>query len=444
MRLPQHLQAPAALREIASDLLDSRLGIVPRVFQIDREAGSPDFFHFYASACDTQGFSAEPNFSTSGGASRHRDVALAKALGEAVERYCSAIYDPARMPVVSYERAPFRCVEPERFALYTPEQYDLDGFPFERFDRTTPVRWFPALDVVTRETVHVPAAMVFVPYHYDFDHGEPQIAQPISTGLACHSSYESACISAACEAIERDAFTTTWQAMLEPTRIRAESLGSLNADLIERFTKARYDVTLFDITTDIAIPAILSVARHQAESEPAFVVAAAAHPDAQTAVRKCLEELEHTRTWCKTLKRRVAPVPRDGADEISSQVDHLRFWCDQRNAELGSFLFRSTGECDLDSLPSVRSADPGTQFIAVAQAIRRANLQFLVTDLTTTDVYDLGLRVVRAIVPGLHPLVVGHRLRALGGRRLFGALERFGYTSSSPGRPLNTAPHPFP
>ncbi|HWT06403.1 MAG TPA: YcaO-like family protein [Xanthomonadales bacterium] len=442
--MPSLSHARAPLQEAASDLLDSRLGIVPRVFQIDREAGSPDFFHYYADACNTEPFTAEPNFSTSGGASHDRDIALGKALGEAVERYCSAIYDRNEMPLVSHDRAPFRCAEPERFALYTPEQHALDGFPFERFDRTAPVRWCPAVDVVTREAVHVPAAMVFVPYHYDVDRGEPRIAQPISTGLACHDSYETASVSAACEAIERDAFTITWQARLEPPRIRAASVGALNRDLLARFARARYEVTLFDITTDIAVPTILSVARHDAPSEPAFVVAAAAHPDARTAVRKCLEELEHTRTWCKTLKRRVDPVPRDRADEISSQVGHLRFWCDQRNAELGSFLFGSANERDLDELPSAGTGDAGAQFVAVVQAVRRANLQFLLTDVTTCDVRDLGLRVVRAIVPGLHPLVVGHRLRALGGRRLYEVPERLGYGAPGDSRPLNTAPHPFP
>ncbi|HZW53531.1 MAG TPA: YcaO-like family protein, partial [Candidatus Elarobacter sp.] len=303
--------------------------------------------------------------------------------------------------------------------------------------------WYPALDVATREAVHVPAAMVFVPYHYDVGLGEAQIAQPISTGLACHGTYERACTAAACEAIERDAFTITWQASLQPARLRPESLGPLNAGLLNRFAAARYDVTVFDITTDITVPTILSAARHDAETEPAFVVAAAAHPDARTAVRKSLEELEHTRTWCKMLKRRLPPVAPDRAGDISSQAAHLRFWCDQRNAQLGSFLFGGTEQRDIDALPSTETADPTAQFAAVARAIQRAGLRFFITDLTTSDVRELGLRVVRAIVPGLHPLVVGHRLRALGGRRLYEVPVRLGHGPVSNGR-LNAAPHPFP
>ena len=76
------------------------------------------------------------------------------------------------------------------------------------------MRWVPAMDPLTNEVVYVPAAMVFVPYFFYQGSGDSPIAQPISTGLACHVSPEQASLNAVCEVIERDAFTITWQARL--------------------------------------------------------------------------------------------------------------------------------------------------------------------------------------------------------------------------------------
>jgi ribosomal protein S12 methylthiotransferase accessory factor len=423
-------------------LLDSRFGIVSRAFRGERDAGSPEFFHYYAEAYQAGALSDDPAGVTSGGAATDRDTALAKAIGESLERYCASIYDRDSLPLLSYEQASFRCAAPERFERYAASQLASEGFPFVRFDRSTPVRWFPAVDVSTRETFHVPAAFVFVPYFFDTARGELPIAQPISTGLACHASYEAACVSAACEVVERDAFTITWQAMLSPPRISRRSIVGPNAGRLARFTDAGYDVALFDITTDIAIPTILAAARHDADSEPALVVAAAAHPDTDTALRKALEELEHTRAWCKRLKCTMPPVS-DPA-RVQTQRDHLRFWCERENQHFAAFLFRGTEERELGALTRFADPDPSLGFKAVADAIVRAGLQLFLTDVTTADVRELGLCVVRAIVPSLHPLVVGHEIRALGGHRLFDVPLRLGYRPRTSAESLNEMPHPFP
>ena len=68
----------------------------------------------------------------------------------------------------------------------------------------------------------------------------------------------------------------------------------------------------------------------------------------------------------------------------------------------------------------------------------------LLCELTTPDVAELGLTVVRAVVPGYHPLVCGHRHRALGGRRLWEVPQRLGHPGISAQRNDNPLPHPYP
>src|SRR3954447_11381174 len=154
------------LSGILESLLDSHVGIIRHVKELRRGAGEPDFFHYYAQACSTQAFSRQINFGHTGGASADPDRALAKTIGEAVERYCSALYDVEELPLCSFQDAPFPCVTPGEFALHNRGQYAQRGFLYVPFTPTTPVRWTPALDPLIGDIRHVPAAMVYMPYSY--------------------------------------------------------------------------------------------------------------------------------------------------------------------------------------------------------------------------------------------------------------------------------------
>ncbi|GAA4971188.1 YcaO-like family protein [Pseudonocardia tropica] len=435
----------ARLADLTEYLVDDRVGVVGAVEESPRAAGAPDFFHFVARAANTATFSALPNFANAGGAAMVREDAVAKAIGEAVERYCSAIFDVERLPLATAEDAPFDCVDPAEFALHTDAEYDDPGFPWARFRTDTPVRWVPATDLATGGIRHVPAAMVYVPYTYYLDSGDRAIVQPISTGLACHSSPAEAARSAICETVERDAFTITWQARLAARQILVETLSDANYDAVHRFERTGSTVTLLDITTDFAVPTVLALLHSAAPGAPALVVAAAAEPDPELAVRKSLEELAHTRRYSQQIKDglpRLARLP--GYTNVVDQVSHLNFWADHANAELAQFAVASPERVAFDDLPSIATGAPDHDVAALVDRISRAGHQVLIADVTTSDVRDLGLTVVRAIVPGSHPLYMGHTGRARGGRRLWEVPQRLGHRGLSREIGDNPLPHPYP
>lgn len=434
------------LSDVLEYLVDPRVGIVRYVQEVPRQAGAPDFFHYRARACNTRAFSRQANFSRTGGASAERDVAIAKAIGEAVERYCAALFEAEELPLTSYRDAPFRCVPPGDFALYSPEQYARPDFPFVPFGDVTPVRWAPALDPLTGETWHVPAAMVFLPYFYYEGTGDSPIVLPISTGLACHCSPAEAAASALCEVIERDAFTITWQARLGRAHVRVDTLSPRNRELVQRFQRAGCVITLLNVTMDVGVPTVLAVARHRSPEAPALVVAASAHPDPEQAVRKSLEELEHTRSYAQGIKRDLPRLdPGAGYDNIVvGQQSHLNFWCDHANAPLAEFLFASDERCDFREMEDLATGDPGRDLEALLRKVRAVNHRALVADLTTPDVRELGLTVVRAVIPGFHPLALGHADRARGGSRLWEVPRKLGYPGITRPSGDNPIPHPFP
>ncbi|MEX5218033.1 MAG: YcaO-like family protein [Nitrospira sp.] len=424
-------------------LVDDRMGIIRGVTELPNPPGAPGFFHYAAEACKVNAFQPRNNFREAGGASFDRRLAMAKAIGEAVERYCSAIYLQEECPLSTADSAPFPRAEPSDFALFSMEQYAEGGFCYVPFTGETLLRWTEAVDLVSKTSCYIPACMVYVPYYSDTEAGEQSITQPISTGLACHGNWEDAAISAICEVIERDAFTITWQAMMSPPCIRIETLSERNRDLVERFEYVGDSVHLFNMTFDHGVPCILSVMASSCPQVPALAFAAASAPSPEEAVRKSLEELAHTRRHAVQLKaNRERFVPQPDYSNVINQETHVLLFTDQAQCSLAEFLFTSESWADFQDLPDISNRSPEHTLRHLINAITSQGHRILLKDLTTPDVQELGFYVVRAVIPGFHPLFMGYKNRALGGKRLWTVPQMLGYQSLT-GRD-NPAPHPFP
>lgn len=431
-------------------LVDKKVGVIREIYDLPTDEDDPNFFHYLSTACNTARFTPLANFGNNGGVSTNRYVAIAKAMGEAVERYCSAIFSYQDLIFSSFNELDRKAVAPDRFALYRPEQFERFsryGLPWRPFTPDSPVYWLPAKSLLNGEEVLVPATMVYVPFHYNSSVGDTPICQPISTGLACGSSFAEAAVSGLCEVVERDAFTITWQARLSRPLIRPESLPPSAQDILRRFSEADLEVKVMDITTDARIPIIMTVAIGASAASPALALAAAADASSEMAVIKSLEELAHTRKFAKQLMDYTPELPVEVEEDHPRVVDaptHLRFYCPQSSLEFAGFAWGSRETRDFKEVVDRKLEDPQAQLRSLAEGLADIGLEALACDLTTPDIAVLGLRVVRIIVPGMHPLFMGHRNRALGGRRLYEVPRKLGHDGIEPGEGDNPYPHPFP
>jgi ribosomal protein S12 methylthiotransferase accessory factor len=428
-------------------LVDEKVGIIQRVLELPRDDDDPECFHSLSLACDTSRFTSEKNFAHNGGVSTNRTVSMAKAIGEAVERYCSAIFRYKDLTLSPFDELREPATAPESFALFRPEQYGAPGFRWQPFTRQSSVAWTEGVSLVTQEQVLVPAAMVFAPYHYMKAPRDTPIAQPISTGLACGCSFEEAAISALCEVIERDAFTLTWQARLNCPLIDPATIPRGAAELVRRFADVRIDVKIVDITTDVAVPTFMTIAISDATRSPAVALSAATDPSPEVALVKSLEELAHTRKYAKQVMQYMPPLPVDvagGHPDVVDQRTHLRFYCPQEVREYVKFAWAASPIRGFEETADTSCGGKAAQLERLASLLVARGLEPILRDLTTEDIRPLGLKVVRAVVPGMHPLFMGYQNRALGGRRLYEVPQQMGYPGLEPGQADNPYPHPFP
>jgi ribosomal protein S12 methylthiotransferase accessory factor len=428
-------------------LVDRRVGIISEIRELPIEEDDPQFFHYFSRACDTSAFSPLKNFSHNGGVSTNRIVAIAKAMGEAVERYCSAIFNYADLQLADYQTLCEVATHPRSFALYRLEQFTKSSFPWRPFEVDSPVTWARGTVLRTGDPILVPAAMVYAPYVYSKTRKETPIQQPISTGLACGCSFEEAAVSALCEVIERDAFMLTWQLELNRPVIEPTSVPPSCKQLLRRFHDVDLEVQIVDITTDINVPTFATVAISHAATSPAIAVAAATDPSREVALIKSLEELAHTRKYAKQvmLYTPAADVDIDrGHPDVVDQRTHLRFYCPQTASQYARFLWSSHDVLRYANGTDLRLATKAEELANLVSVLVNAGLEPLICDVTTSDIRDLGLFVLRAIIPGMHPLFMGYKNRALGGQRLYNMRKKMSNTSDGKEFGDNPFPHPFP
>ena len=426
-------------------LVDDRVGIIREVRERRKDGGAPDLVYMSAATCNLNVLNPHPHQRVflGSGTSTDRSSAMAKAVGEAVERYCSAMYSIGDLTLSSFESAQFQCVPPEDFALFSSEQYAQPGFPYRPFNRKTSVRWTPALDLCTRETHYVPSAMVFLPYDHK-PSGETPITPQISSGLACHSNPTIAACSAICEVVERDAIAITWQAKISQPRLRKETLSLRNRELLTRLRQPGTSITLLYMSMDHGIPAIFSIMTSRVFEAPALVVAAAAHLDPEQAVQKSLEEL--AQIWCLSQRRkseRPKFSPGRRWENVIDPDSHAAVYFSHKNTHFAEFLWKSSGQMALSDIENLSLQDPSRDLRRLVEKITAVGHRVLLVDVTSEDVKNLGLWVFRALIPGFHPLLMGHRFRALGGARPWTVPKTLGYPGISREHGDNSAPHPF-
>lgn len=378
--------------------------------------------------------SAFPHALTGGGSGLTAREARTAAIGEAVERYSASLPDPDRLVVASAEELGSRAIDPARFALFSERQYATPAFPYTRFDRSTRLAWIEGWSLSDGEPAWVPAQLVHLAGH----EGERPICRTTSSGLACHDTVAGATLAALLELLERDAFMITWKARLSlpvlDWRGDARLAGFERAFL--RPTGLRWRAV--DLSAFWDVPIVAAVVR----GGTTLGVGAAAAVTGERALTKALDEATRVRTWAQALVRNGVETP--AAEDVEELDDHVRFYADPQNAASVDFLDGSPRSHDVVSLPRLPGSTCEEWIAAICRRLARRGTSGYAVDVTSPDVRDAGLSVVRVVAPELCALDVEHRARLLGGARLYDEPVRLGMCERFEECDVNPDPHPFP
>ncbi|ESQ83279.1 hypothetical protein AEAC466_13590 [Asticcacaulis sp. AC466] len=359
------------------------------------------------------------------GAAFSRESACWAAIGEALERYAASIYWDDKIQFATANELGNTAINLRRLIHVGRAEVRL-------FNPGVRRGWVKGRDMVSSRPVLVPAALTFLGYARRDE--EESIGQNDSTGLACGSSFEGASLSALCEVIERDVFASNWLLSRQAPRLLVTgAIERLDMPVQVALRNRRLNVRLYYLAQAFGVHVVASVVQN---ADGRGVVAAAASPFILRAVEKAVTEGLHS--WTSG-NRNAGKRKLNSAADITSTTDHLLYYLEPDRFQIVNRLFSSE---ETVSLVHLLSAERGHVTSGdIAAAMGQAGFSPAAVDLTTVDIANLNLHVVRVLAPGLQPLVFGPACTlAPDARRLNEWRTQWGVI----GHDTNPDPHPFP
>ena len=258
------------------------------------------------------------------------------------------------------------------------------------------ILWILAQDWLNEASTYVPFEMVHTNYTLPLPTGSGSFVMS-SNGLASGNDLNEAALHALCEVIERDA-TTLWVLGSPEAQMRCRvDLDSVDDPLcrtmLEAYRRAAVGVAVWDITSDLGIPTFACMIVDAERSKLRLLYPThgmGCHPVREVALSRALSEAAQGRLTFISGSR-----DDSGADKYRRAQGEQEWALAQ--ARVADIALRSFAQC-----PSYPAESVDEDLSLVLTRLKSAGFgEALITDLSQPE---LGIPVVRAIVPGLEPL----------------------------------------
>ncbi|MGA8261317.1 MAG: YcaO-like family protein [Arenicellales bacterium] len=333
-------------------------------------------------------------------------AAKASAVMESVETWHA---ERVSLPV---RFASARELESEGLKAVDPDELPRTGR--EGFTRDTPIFWIEARNLLeAEEAVWLPREMVSTDYTLPQPPGVGFF--PANTnGLASGNTRNEAICHGIFEVVERDADALWRQSPVREQHTRGVDARSVDDPvcraLLESFERARIAVRIWDVTSDTGIAAFVCLAAGDEtdQADPEF--GAGCHPAREVALARALTEAAQARTTY------IAGTRDDIGARLYSAAQRRR----RRNL-CGRLLTRHRPARRFDQIPTFNDVSTTGDLRRSLERLRGIGVrQALVVDLNRPEI---GLSVVKVVIPGLEGAYGHHGETYVPGRRARRALD---------------------
>ena len=362
---------------------------------------------------------------------------LLPALAEGLERYCASVFKTEQFITATAEELGREALDLDTIPRCSSTEFSHPKCPLRAPDKKVPIRWVRGLSLLDGRPIYLPVVMVYL--YAGFTSPGERIALPITTGCAAHITLERALVSAILEVIERDAISITWLQRLALPRIEMDCVPPLLAPYWECCQRASKDLEyiFLDATSDLGIPTVYGLQISRTNKNLTTLVSCSTAMDSVEAVVKVIKDMAACRIAFRTPKS--AP---ENWDDFTDVFHGAAYMVSSERAEAFEFLLQPGDRRRLSEMTIMESQDDKLMLSTVLEQLRLSRLDAYAVDLSTDEALRAGIRVVRAIIPGLQPLSFYYRARYLGHPRLYEAPRNMGHTVYGEEH-LNRWPQPF-
>ena len=434
--------APSLARAAA---LESPVGLVSRTAELAQAPGEPAFSIWTGFLGDlsaplrsqtTWNHRVESGNIDGAGGAIDADLARHIAIVESLERYSSCSWAAEELIWDTPAGLGEAAIGPERWPACSPTELADPHCGLIPSDPRIPLRWVQGWSLTRGREVFVPAILVYL--KFPVRSPSERFINMVSTGTAAHSDLREAVLGGLLEVIERDAIALTWLQRLRLPEVVVDpaALDPEAAEYHRVGTSTELTVHLRDATTDYGIPVLYAVQTSEADTELSQVVAATCDLDPQRALAKIHRELVSLRIALRSHAR--SPRAKEVTGQDMTVVGGAL--ADAAPAERHVFDFLLEGPRPTRPLADVGSpglreargpaAESSSDPLArVVSALERAGSEAVVVDITTDEARQVGMHVVKALVPEAVPLSFSHHARYLATPRLYEAPRAMGLTA---------------
>lgn len=347
-------------------------------------------------------------------------VAKGKAIMESIERFCgrSISLDCAiKSSAKSLQKNSW--IHPSDIAKYSQYQIDNQWLShLQDFDENKEIEWALFTEYTSRKEKYIPIDFVLYP---SINNGTNGMFFSNSNGMAAHTTFDEAVRRGILEIFERDAIMVHWLCRISPNKIFIDRFYLSSFDDANHSIKLLgLELSLLDLTIDTT-PVVMSVAHGVYDGIQIFICGASSNESYLDAIEGSLEELMFAVgarfSNFDELKKRIEETD---LYSIHSPLDHEALYMRPDMSSSLNFLIQGNKIVNLKEIEKSSN---------LQDVVKDFNKDIYYLDVTHQDVHDLnlGISVVKVVIPGLIPITFGYGQEPLAMSRIFDVSKKMGF-----------------
>lgn len=420
------------------DKLISESGLFTQLFRQSFLNDEPKLYKFMAEIEESQirTDGDKPDLFTSGVGVSSK-TALYKTVFEAIERYCLSTYKIKDSIFDSYDKLnkDKHIINPNKFCYFTTRQ--LTGIKFNNFKYSTKQKyyWIKCKSIKNNKEVLLPSQTIYCPYK--FVSNEPCLCFPITTGASLGKTKSEALYKGICEVIERDAYIINYLFSLKPKQIIYKNKTASIQKILRVFDKYNLEIKSFILESDFEIPTVMSIILDKSKNGPPISIGLKTEFCLEKAILGSIEEAFQIRYWV-----RLCMIKNDfsGSSYSTNQMlKRAKIWSNSKNIKEINFFLKSPNKVTINKKQLIKYSNTSfairLKMIKKEELFKKINVYY--KDVTDSKFKSFQIKVIKCIIPELHPMFIDQDFPYLGGNRVRLFMKKYNQNT------LNTFPHPF-
>lgn len=396
-----HVIKPEETLRKFSHLISPITGIVSELTPLDKKYGSAVHVYVggnnYAVSNKHQGVLPKGLRSNSSGKGKSDIQAKVSCLCESLERYSGIYHGYEQKRRARYLDIASEAVHPRHLIHYSETQYQSRDDTNKHagrfhlvprpFNEKAVIDWTSVWSLTHDKYKYVPTAFC---YYAHPQSGTSHFFIPDSNGSASGNCYEEAILQGFFELVERDAIAIWWYNRIQRPKVDIAHFNDpYIQSLLADYAIMGREVWVIDITTDLNIPTFVALSRLIQGPEQRILMGFGTHLNPSIALSRALTEMNQM----VALNEANVESNSDIHDDIEER------WIREATTDNQPYLLPNRTLASTTPFTyRYRHCNLSEQLKLCNQIISKKGMEILVADQTRPDI---GLHVVKVIVPGL-------------------------------------------